>query len=72
MQAYELISKTIESIHPEENGRTALDMMDQFRVHHLAIVKNRSKGASSEAYYKSINVLDDSFLSELIKSWKRS
>ena len=40
MQAYELISKTIESIHPEENGRTALEMMDQFRVHHLAIVKN--------------------------------
>ena len=33
-------------------------------LRNLAIVKNRSKGASSEAY-KSINVLDDSFLSEL-------
>ena len=40
MQAYKLISSTIESIHPDENGQRALEMMDQFRVNHLAIVKN--------------------------------
>jgi len=40
MQAKALISSSIESIHPQENGNKALQMMDQFRVHHLAIVKN--------------------------------
>ena len=40
MQAKALISSSIESIHPQENGSKALQMMDQFRVHHLAIVKN--------------------------------
>ena len=40
MQANKLISSTIESIHPEEDGNRALEMMDQFRIHHLAIVKN--------------------------------
>ena len=40
MQANKLISSTIESIHPEEDGNRALQMMDQFRINHLAIVKN--------------------------------
>lgn len=40
MQAKTLISSSIESIHPQEDGRTALQMMDQFRTHHLAITKN--------------------------------
>ena len=40
MQASKLISSTIESIHPEEDGNRALEMMDQFRINHLAIVKN--------------------------------
>ena len=40
MQANKLISSTIESIHPEEDGNRALEMMDQFRINHLAIVKN--------------------------------
>lgn len=40
MQANKLISSTIESIHPEENGRRALEMMGQFRINHLAIVRN--------------------------------
>ena len=40
MQANKLISSTIESIHPEEDGNRALQMMDQFRIHHLPIVKN--------------------------------
>ena len=41
MQANTLISSSIESIHPQEDGNTALQMMDQFRVHHLAVVKNK-------------------------------
>ena len=40
MQAKALISSTIESIHPEEDGNIALQMMEQFRTHHLAVVKN--------------------------------
>ena len=40
MQANTLISSTIKSIHPVEDGNRAIEMMDQFRVHHLAIVKN--------------------------------
>lgn len=40
MQAITIISSSIESIHPQENGKTALDMMSQFRVNHLAIVRN--------------------------------
>tara|TARA_Y100000768_G_scaffold521_1_gene392 strand:+ start:28344 stop:28643 length:300 start_codon:yes stop_codon:yes gene_type:complete len=34
-------------------------------LRNLAIVKNKRKGATSENYYKSINALNDSFLSEL-------
>ena len=40
MQANTLISSSIKSIHPVEDGNRALEMMDQFRVNHLAIVKN--------------------------------
>ena len=40
MQANKLISSTIESISPEEDGNRALEVMDQFRINHLAIVKN--------------------------------
>lgn len=40
MQAKSLISSSIKSIHPVEDGNTALEMMDQYRVNHLAIVKN--------------------------------
>ncbi len=39
MQADALISSSISSIHPVEDGNRALEMMDQFRIHHLAIVK---------------------------------
>ena len=39
MQANALISSSISSIHPVEDGNRALEMMDQFRIHHLAIVK---------------------------------
>ena len=40
MQAYELISSTIQGIHPEEDGNRALELMDLYRVNHLAVVKN--------------------------------
>ena len=40
MQASKLISSTIESIQPEEDGNRALEMMDQFRINHLAVVRN--------------------------------
>jgi len=40
MQANALISSSIKSIHPVEDGNKALEMMDQFRINHLAIVKN--------------------------------
>ena len=40
MQAKALISSSIKSIHPVEDGNRALEMMDQFRIYHLAIVKN--------------------------------
>ena len=40
MQAITLISSSIESIHPQENGKKALRMMSQFRIQHLAITKN--------------------------------
>ena len=40
MQAMTLISSSIESIHPKEDGKTALGMMKQFRINHLAITKN--------------------------------
>ena len=32
MQANKLISSTIESIHPEEDGNRALEMMDQLCI----------------------------------------
>ena len=40
MQAFELISSTIQPISPDEDGKRALELMNIFRVNHLAIVKN--------------------------------
>lgn len=40
MQAFELISSTIQPIPPDEDGEKALELMNIFRVNHLAIVKN--------------------------------
>ena len=40
MQAYRLISSTIQGIHPDEDGNRALELMDLYRVNHLAVVKN--------------------------------
>lgn len=40
MKASKLISKSIISLHPDDDGNRALELMNQFRVNHLAIVKN--------------------------------
>ena len=40
MQAHRLISSTIQSIHPDEDGNRALELMNLYRVNHLAVVKN--------------------------------
>ena len=40
MQANELISNSILPIKPNENGETALLLMDKFRVNHIPIVNN--------------------------------
>ena len=61
MQANTLISSSIKSIHPVEDGNKALEMMDQFRIHHLAIVKNNFyMGVISDKEIMSWNSEDDS------------
>ena len=40
MQAKALISSSIECIDPKLSGKKALDLMDQYRINHLAIVKD--------------------------------
>ena len=40
MQAFEHISSNIQPIPPDEDGERALELMNIFRVNHLAIVKN--------------------------------
>ena len=61
MQANTLISSSIKSIHPVEDGNKALEMMDQFRIHHLAIVKNNFYlGVISDKEIMSCNSEDDS------------
>ena len=40
MKASKLISKSIISLHPDDDGNRALELMNQFRVNHLAVVKN--------------------------------
>ena len=37
MQAKALISSSIECIDPKLSGKKALDLMDQYRINHLAI-----------------------------------
>ncbi|MDG2086659.1 MAG: CBS domain-containing protein [Flavobacteriales bacterium] len=40
MQAKALISSSIECIDPKLSGEKALDLMDKYRINHLAIVKD--------------------------------
>ena len=41
MQASELISSSVVSMHPDDNGEKALSLMDDLRVSHLPVVRNK-------------------------------
>ena len=40
MQADELISSSLTSVHPEDDGEKTLRLMEDLRVNHLAVVRN--------------------------------
>jgi len=40
MKAVKLISSSIISLHPDDDGNRALELMNFHRVNHLAVVKN--------------------------------
>ena len=40
MQASELISSSLTTLHPDDNGDRALSLMNELRVNHLAVVRN--------------------------------
>jgi predicted transcriptional regulator len=41
VQASELISSSVVSMHPDDNGEKALSLMDDLRVSHLPVVRNK-------------------------------
>ena len=41
MQASELISSSVISLHPDNNGEKALSIMDDLRISHLPVVRNK-------------------------------
>jgi predicted transcriptional regulator len=41
MQASKLISSSIISLHPDDDGKKALSLMDDLRVSHLPVVRNK-------------------------------
>ena len=40
MQANELISSSVTTLHPDDSGDRALSLMNELRVNHLAVVRN--------------------------------
>ena len=40
MQASKLISSSLVTLHPDDDGERALSLMDELRVNHLAVVRN--------------------------------
>lgn len=40
MQARDLISTTLINLHPNDDGDKAISLMEELRVHHLAVVRN--------------------------------
>jgi CBS domain-containing protein len=40
MQASELISSSLVTLHPDDDGERALSLMDELKVDHLAVVRN--------------------------------
>ena len=41
VQASELISSSVVSLHPDDNGEKALSLMDDLRASHLPVVRNK-------------------------------
>ncbi len=69
MQASKLISSSLVSLHPDDDGDRALSLMDELRVNHLAVVRNSFYlGILSEKEILSWNNTDefiDEHLAEL-------
>ncbi len=69
MQANELISSSITTLHPDDDGEKALELMEDLRVNHLPIVRNSFYlGILSEKEilsWKKTNDLIESHLQEL-------
>ena len=69
MQASQLISSSLVSLHPDDDGERALSLMDDLRVNHLAVVRNSFfLGILSEKEILSWNKTDefiDEHLAEL-------
>ena len=76
MQAKVLISSSIECIDPKLSGKKALDLMDQYRINHLAIVKDnyyqgilsRNEILSWESTENKISKYSSSLASAHVKS----
>lgn len=76
MQAKALISSSIEFIDPKLSGKKALDLMDQYRINHLAIVKDnyyqgilsRNEILSWESTENKISKYSSSLASAHVKS----
>ena len=68
MQAKELISSSIISLHPDDDGNRALTLMEELHVNHLPIVRNNFYlGIISEREVLDWNSQDE-FLSEHLSS----
>jgi len=69
MQASKLISSSLITLHPDDDGDKALSLMDELRVNHLAVVRNSFYlGILSEKEILSWNKTDefiDEHLAEL-------
>ena len=69
MQASELISSSLTTLHPNDDGDRALSLMNELRVNHLAVVRNSFYlGIVSEKEILSWNKSDefiDEHISEL-------
>ncbi|MDC3306186.1 CBS domain-containing protein [Flavobacteriales bacterium] len=69
MQASKLISSSLVTLHPDDDGERALSLMDELRVNHLAVVRNSFYlGILSEKEILSWNKTDefiDEHLTEL-------
>ena len=69
MQASELISSSLTTLHPDDDGDRALSLMNELRINHLAVVRNSFYlGIVSEKEILSWNKTDefiDEHLAEL-------